>query len=553
MTRRKPPVATRRLVKSCGDNLVISMTCSASGCKKKAVAKWEFQGNGYCTRGCRNIAWIEKHLKVPSGKDVGKPVILRDWQKDDLHYLYDTPTRMFIDSVGRKNAKTAKAAFILLLHLCGPESIVNTEIYSTAMSRDQAAIIFGLASKMIRMSHDLDDAITIRDTNKELLCPDRGTFYKALSADGRTTVGLSPAVIIHDELGMVSGPSHFLFEACETAVGAHDHPLSVVISTQAATDGDLLSILIDDALEGTDPAIKVRLRTAPEDMDPFAEETVRMANPAFGDFQNEKETMRMAENARRMPSRENHYRNLVLNQRVEAYSPFITKSTWATCGDVPVFQGPAYGGLDLSEVNDLTSFKLMFSNGGKFHVQSHFWLPGEGLEERSRQDRVPYDVWAKEGHLHTTPGKSIEYEYVAEQIVALFNKHDIRKVAFDRFNMRHLKPWLIKAGMSEALLEERFQDFGQGFVSMSPALRTLESLILNEKICHGNHPLLTMCAANAVVKMDEAGNRKLDKKRSRGRIDGMVALAMASSIASENQGKNSTIPVELEEIMEAAY
>ena len=116
--------------------------------------------------------------------------------------------------------------------------------------------------------------------------------------------------------------------------------------------------------------------------------------------------------------------------------------------------------------------------------------------------------------------------------------------------MRHLKPWLIKAGMSESLLDERFEDFGQGFVSMSPALRTLESFILNEKICHGSHPLLNMCAANAVVKMDEAGNRKLDKKRSRGRIDGMVALAMAAGVASENQGKRPTIPVELEDILE---
>ena len=524
------------------------MTCKASGCKKKSVKAW----GDYCSRSCRNIDWVETYCVIPSGKDVGKPVRLRDWQKDAFRDIYDTPTRTYIDSVGRKNAKTAKAAFILLLHLCGPESIQNTEMYSTAMSRDQAAIIFNLASKMVRMKSELNDAVTVRDTNKELLCPERGTFYKALSADAKMTLGLSPCLIIHDELGQVSGPSHFLYEACETAVGAHESPLSVVISTQAATDADLLSVLIDDALEGNDPTIKVKLHTAPMDADPFAEETIRMANPAFGDFQNAVETMRMAENARRMPSREAHFRNLVLNQRVEAHAPFVTKAIWDACAGDTFYTGSAFGGLDLSEVNDLTSLVLLFTTGGKVYTKPYFWLPAEGIEERSRQDRVPYDVWAKQGFLNLTPGKSVEYEYVAGEIAKIFQQSDVRKVAFDRYNMRHLKPWLIKAGMSEALVDERFDGFGQGFVSMAPALNILESWVLNNRLVHDRHPILTMCMANAVVQRDPAGNRKLDKARSRGRIDGAVALTMAASAASEHQGKRPAIPVELEDIMEGA-
>jgi phage terminase large subunit-like protein len=526
------------------------MECAASGCSEAATDLWECQEKHYCTRGCRNIDWIETNLRIPSGKDVGKPVVLRDWQKDDLKYLYDTPTRTFIDSVGRKNAKTAKAAFILMLHLIGPESIVNTEMYSTAMARDQAAIIFNLAAKIIRMSSDLDEMITIRDTNKELYCEARGTFYKALSADAKTTLGLSPCLIIHDELGQVAGPSHYLYEACETAVGAHDTPLSVIISTQAATDGDLLSILIDDALTGKDPQIKVRLRSASMDADPFDEETIRIANPAFGDFQNAAETMRMAENARRMPSREAHFRNLVLNQRVEASSPFVTRSVWGANAESPGHMDAVYGGLDLSETNDLTALVLVSPAGQKISVKPYFWLPGEGLEERARQDRVPYDIWAQKGSLNTTPGKSIEYSYVARFIADLFQKYNIRKIAFDRYNMRHLKPWLIEAGMSESMIDDRFIDFGQGYVSMSPALRNLESMLLNERLCHGDHPVLNMCAANAVVKMDEAGNRKLDKKRSRGRIDGMVSLTMACAVMSEDQHEKPVYPVELESILE---
>jgi len=554
-----------------------------SYCDKKAEKQW----GKYCSRSCRNIAWIETHCIVPDGRDVGKPIVLRSWQKEIIQGIYDSPTRTAIISVGRKNAKTAIAAIMLLLHACGPEARPNSQLYSTALSRDQAAIVYSLAAKMVRFSSLLPQFVTIRETIKELACQELGTLYKALSADAATSYGLSPVFIVHDELGQVKGPRHSLYEALETATGAQEAPLSIIISTQAPNDSDLLSILIDDAkqqiaifelaLAGrpaeeivditgahiksvreiiasiaagqTKPKIKLFLYTAPDDADPFCEETIRMANPAFGDFQNAEETMAMAEAARRMPAREAEFRNLILNQRVEAYSPFVTKGVWAESGDDPQFNGLVYAGLDLSETSDLTALIMVTVKNGWFNVKSTFWLPADGLEERARQDRVPYDLWAKQGFLNTTPGKSIEYEYVAKHIANLFNEYDIRKVAFDRYNMRHLKPWLLKAGLSEALITDRFQDFGQGFVSMSPALRNLETILLNTKMRHGNHPILTMCAANSVVKSDEAGNRKLDKKRSRGRIDGMVALGMACAVANEHQGNQQVFTVNLSSIL----
>ena len=105
------------------------------------------------------------------------------------------------------------------------------------------------------------------------------------------------------------------------------------------------------------------------------------------------------------------------------------------------------------------------------------------------------------------------------------------KIGFDRWNFRHLKPWLLEAGFSETAIKEKFVEFGQGTQSMSPALRELESLILDRKLRHGGHPVLNMCAANAVTEGPDASNRKLSKKRSSGRIDGMVALAMAIGVA----------------------
>jgi phage terminase large subunit-like protein len=166
-------------------------------------------------------------------------------------------------------------------------------------------------------------------------------------------------------------------------------------------------------------------------------------------------------------------------------------------------------------------------------VHPTFWLPGDGLAVKARADRVPYDQWHREGWLEAAPGNSVEYEYVADYLRDAFQRYDIRKLAFDRWGWRHLRPWLVKAGFSDSDLDTKFVEFGQGMQSMSPALRELESDLLNGKLAHGNHPVLTSCAANARVQTDPAGNRKLDKARSAGRIDGMVALTMARGASAD--------------------
>jgi phage terminase large subunit-like protein len=488
------------------------------------------------TRAQRNIDWVSQYCRVPEGRDVGKPVVLRQWQKDILVKIYNTPTRRAIVTFGRKNGKTALSAFLLLLHLCGPEARANSQLFSAAQSREQAAVLFNLAAKCVRMSPDLSSVIQIRDTAKELLCPELGTRYRALSAEASTAYGLSPVFTVHDELGQVKGPKSELYEALETASGAHDEPLSVIISTQAPTDADLLSILIDDAEKGGDPKVKLAIFAADPDADPFDEKTIKQANPAFGDFQNAAETLAMAEDARRMPSRESEYRNLILNQRVDRNNPFISKSIWQTCGgDVTKNWGSAevYAGLDLSSTSDLTAFVPIAWVDDAWEVKPVFWLPGDGLREKSRADRVPYDLWADEGLLETTPGKAIEYEWVAHRLFAFVAEHNVKKIAFDRWGMKYLKPWLLKAGFTEDQVGEDglFESFGQGFQSMSPALRDTEAALLAEKVRHGNHPVLTMCAANAVVTTDPAGGRKLNKAKAAGRIDGMVALTMAFGVA----------------------
>ncbi len=148
-------------------------------------------------RGLRNIQWIEDKCLVPEGKFVGQPVKLRPWQRKELHKIYDNPagTRRAILSFGRKNAKTTLSAFLLLVHLCGPEAKANSQLFSTAQSRDQAAIIFSLAAKIVRLSPNLSEFVVVRDTAKQLYCEELGTLYRALSADATTAYGLSPGIV----------------------------------------------------------------------------------------------------------------------------------------------------------------------------------------------------------------------------------------------------------------------------------------------------------------------------------------------------------------------
>lgn len=483
------------------------------------------------TRGERNCQWIEDMCRVPEGALVGQPIRLREWQKQIVIGIYNTPTRRAIISFGRKNGKTALSAFLLLLHLCGPEAKQNSQLYSAAQSREQAAILFGLASRVVRMSPDLSQYVTVRDTAKELVCQELGSKYRALSAEASTAYGLSPVFTVHDELGQVRGPRSELYDALETAAAAQETPLSIIISTQAPTDADLLSLLIEDARSKTDPEIKLWLYTADEALDPFSDKAIKQANPAFGDFQNPKEVRNQAETARRMPSAENGYRNLILNQRVNMSNPFISRTVWELNGAEPDFSlfdtEQVYVALDLSAAHDLTSIMAEVFKDGEWHTWPTFFAPAEGLAERSHRDRVPYDVWAAQGHLKLTPGRTVDYDFVAQWLADFCSGRKVVKVSFDRWRIDVFKAALARIGVDLPM-----EPFGQGFKDMTPALDALESALVEGKVRHGGHPVLTMCAANAVAVRDPAGNRKLDKSKATGRIDGMVTLAMSIGVAS---------------------
>ena len=429
-------------------------------------------------------------------------------------------------------------ACLLLAHLVGPEAVLNSQLVSGARSRDQAALVFNLAAKMVQLSPELAKIVRIVPSGKRLIGLPMNTEYKALAAEGTTAHGLSPVLAILDEVGQVKGPQDAFIDAITTAQGAHDNPLLIAISTQAPTDADLFSIWLDDAERSEDPAIVSHVYTAPEDCALDDEKAWKAANPALGLFRSRRDVEEQSAQALRMPSAENTFRVLTLNQRVNMVAAFVSASVWKAGNGPPgEFDGICYGGLDLSATTDLTALVLTCRRDGVLHVRPFFWMPLDSVQEASRRDKAPYDVWVRDGLLRTTPGKVIDYAFVAKDIGEITAGHSIAKIGFDRWRMDRMQLALDAAGVSLPL-----EPFGQGYMSMSPALDALEADLLQEKVRHGGHPVLTMCAANAVATNDPAGNRKLDKAKATGRIDGLVALAMAEGVEAMMQEPVFTSP-----------
>jgi len=221
------------------------------------------------TRGERVIRFIEGFCMVPEGRLVGQPIKLLPFQRKFILDVYDNPsvTRRAYLSIARKNGKSALISCIVLAHLVGPEARRNSQIVSGARSREQAAIVFKLAAKMVRMNTELDGLVRIVPSGKKLIGLPLNVEYQAMAAEAGTAHGLSPVLAILDEVGQVRGPQDDFIDAITTAQGAHDAPLLVAISTQAPTDADLFSVWLDDARKSADPKIVCHLYAANEDAD----------------------------------------------------------------------------------------------------------------------------------------------------------------------------------------------------------------------------------------------------------------------------------------------
>ena len=464
-------------------------------------------------------------LTITAGKDAGKPLVLREWQRDIIRALYATDAegkrnvRQAVVSMGRKNGKSALAAALALCHLVGPEAVPRGQVVSAAADRGQAALIYAELRAFALARKDIADRLVFRDFNKTVEDIETGATFAALSSDHRKAHGLSPVMAIADELAQWRGRD--LLDALRTGQGAHAEPLLLCISTRSPDPDNPLEELIRYGEEVEDPQFRTFMWSAPLDADPWAETTLAAANPGLGDFRDIADVRMQAKQAMRIPSLEMAFRAYVLNQPVVQEDRFIGPVDWEACADSAEERGPVYGGLDLaSGAADLTAFALFWPETGALKVTA--FLPSAVIDQKSHEDRADYRVWQKRGHVVEIPGRAIDRAWLGAWIARETASLDLQGIASDRWGLEDLKASWEREGIDLPL-----QPIGTGYRDMSPALTAFEALVLDRRLHHHGNPLLRWATSNAVVDMDPSGNRKLAKDRANGRIDPLVAAVVA--------------------------
>lgn len=437
--------------------------------------------------------------------------------------------------IPRKNGKSALSS-ALALYLLMADGEIGGETYCAAGDRAQASIVYDVARSMYEASKKLDGQLEV--FKRTMYHSESMSKYEVLSADAPTKHGLNASGIIIDELHVQ--PNRDLVDVLVTSTGAREQPLTIMITTAGYDRNSICWEYHEYArqiIAGTikDETFLGVIYAADEKDDWEDEKTWKKANPSLGHTISMEYLRNEFKRAKEIPAYQNTFRRLHLNQWVSQSTRFIDMAFWnASAGVVNKDELQAcicYGGLDLASTIDIAAFALVFppeEEGQTFKVLPFFWIPGDNIQEKIRRDKVPYDLWVKQGYIKATPGNVIDYGFIRAEINRLKELYNIQEIAYDPWNATQITLELAEEdGMTMVPLR-------QGFQSMSAPTKELLKLIVSKQLSHGNNPVLNWMVDNVAVKTDPAGNIKPDKERSTQRIDGVVATIMALDRASRN-------------------
>jgi len=265
------------------------------------------------------------------------------------------------------------------------------------------------------------------------------------------------------------------------------------------------------------------------------------SNPNLGVSKKWADMRQKAVRAKTMTSALNAFLQKELNIWVHGEVKWMNMDAWRACtGPVAAMElpeylagRPCYSGLDLSSTTDITALVSVFpplTDDEPWFVIAKFFVPADNIVERSKNDGVPYEEWQKEGYIIATEGNVVDQAWILEELGLDAQQFQIMEVPFDRWGAAGVTPLVEEMGLTMVA-------FGQGYASMSPAMKELERLVASHKIAHGDNPVLTWMADNLIAITDPAGNIKPDKAKSKEKIDGIVALLMGLDRGLRNQGE----------------
>lgn len=476
----------------------------------------------------RALDFFPRFLTHVKGALARQPFILEPWQQAIIANLFGWKrpdgTRRYREAfvfVPRKNGKSILIAGIVNLFLF-TDNEPGAEVYSAAAEREQARLVFEMARGMIENSPELLKRASLY---KYSIVVGSGS-YKAISADAHTKHGFNTHLAVIDELH--AQHDRELVDVLSTSTGARRQPLILHITTSDfERPGSICNEKHDYAGKVRDGIIHDNsflpvIYEASRDDDWTLPETWAKANPNLGVSVSEEYLRRECEKAQETPAYENTFKRLHLNIRTEQDIRWLAMEKYDACdAELPELDGrQCYAGLDLANTKDVAALVLAFQVDECYALLPRFWVPEESIAERSRRDRVPYDIWAKQGWITATPGNVIDYEYIRQTVNELGKRYQILEIAADRWNATQLIQQLAGDGFT-------IFPFGQGFKDMTAPTKQFDTLVTSGRLIHGANPVLRWMASNTSVEQDAAGNLKPSKKKSSEKIDGIVAAVMA--------------------------
>lgn len=509
-------------------------------------------------------------LRIPDGELSGQPFVLEPWQvfvvgslfgwkrrtgkmvADDLERLrWPRRYRTGYIETGKGSGKSPLGAGVGIYMLTA-DGEQGAECYTAAVTRDQAKIPFRDAVNMVLASPALTERLQSSGKRDvfNLADIDSGSFFRPISSEGKGLDGKRVHFALLDEVH--EHPTPIVVEKITAGVKGRRQPLILEI-TNSGVDRTSICYQHHEYSERVvtgqieDDEWFAYICALDEGDEPLTDEGCWLkANPTLGITIKLEYLRKQVREAIGMPAKQSLVRRLNFCQWVDAANPAIDGDLWRACEaefDETELTGlDCVAALDLSGTRDLTALARVYEpdSEGVVHAVVEFWTPGDTLTERARRDRVPYDVWAEQGFVTGTPGRAVDYAFVAQRLSEIQSETGLRRLGFDPYRIKYLEQDLAGIGVELELVPhgQGYRKASESDLWMPHSVEQLEELIGKGKLRVKRNPALTYCAASAVHVADPKGNRVYDKRKSTGRIDGLVALAMAIGL-SEGKGDAS--------------
>lgn len=497
----------------------------------------------------RPIEFIEKFCKHSKGKWAGYPVVLELWQKALIEAAYgfvdeETGLRKYkkvVFFVAKKNGKSTLASGLGLYGLTSDDE-GGAEIYSIAKVKEQSKLVWTEACHMLHKSPALNKRL--RQTIQGIYYDKKDAHFIPLASETNSLDGKNPYYVLADEVWAWEDMN--LLSMMEDGMSAREQPLMLEFSTMGTVRGKVF----DNEYEYCEKIIKGYLNQEGGIIDETVlpiiyeldktdewldEECWYKANPNLNISKGLDYMRNKVQKAKNNPIELTNLLCKDFNVRQTGVSSWLTYEELnceLTYTDEEFRDCYCIGGCDLSSTTDLTCATLMGVKDGMILVKQMYWIPENYINQKTIEDKIPYDKWKALGYLRTSEGSKVNYSDVTSWFIEQIDKYELRPlwVGYDSWNAKYWVDEMREYGFDMA-------EVRQGAKTFSEPMKEMKALLNDKKINYNNNPILKWCLSNMSVKADDNENIRPIKEHQSQRIDGAVSLIDAMCIYHEKRNE----------------